>query len=300
MKHFTQEIKIALVAIAGVVILFFGLQFLKGLSIFSTEDTYYIEFDDVSGLSSSSAILADGYKVGTVKSITFGYGTGVKSIAKIGIDQQMRIPKGSTAEIKSDMLGNTTVNLLLANNPRERVEAGDTISGQRNAGMLAKAGELIPQVEKIMPKLDSILGSLNTLLADPALANSLHNVEGITTNLSKATGDLKTMMATVNKELPELMAHTSNTMKNTDKMTSELAQVDLKATADKLDATLSNVHKLTEALQSKDGTLGLLLNDTELYNNLASTMASADSLLRDLKAHPKRYVHFSVFGKKDE
>ena len=129
MKALTKEVKIALVAIAGVIILFFGMNFLKGLNLFSSTDDYFIEFKDISGLSSSCPIYADGFKVGTVKSVIYDYTNEHPTRVVVGLDKQIRIPKGSTAEIESDLMGNVKVNLLLANNPRERVMPGETISG---------------------------------------------------------------------------------------------------------------------------------------------------------------------------
>lgn len=300
MKAFTKEVKIALVAIAGVVILFFGMNFLKGLNLFSSTDDYYIEFADISGLSASSPIYADGYKVGTVKSIIYDYSNQHPTRVVVGLDKQVRVPLGSTAEIESDLMGNVKVNLLLANNPRERVMPGGTISGAIQSGAMGKVAAMVPTIEKMLPKLDSILGSLNALLADPALAQSLHNVQTITGNLTTSTAELNTLMRSLNKGIPTLMAKANGVLDNTTTLTNNLAALDLASTKQQIDQTLSNVNEITTKLNSKDGTVGLLLNDPGLYNRLNSTVQNADSLMIDLKAHPKRYVHFSVFGKKDK
>ena len=138
MKYFTKEVKIALVAIAGVVVLFFGMNFLKGLNIFSSEDNYYVQFSDITGLSSSSPVYADGFKVGVVKDIIYDYSHTEGSKVLIGVDKQLRIPQGSSAAIVSDMLGNVKVNLLLANNPREKVAPGGLIKGMINDGAMDK------------------------------------------------------------------------------------------------------------------------------------------------------------------
>ena len=153
MKGFTKEVKIALVAIVGVIILFFGMNFLKGLNIFSSTDDYYIEFKDISGLSTSSPIYADGFKVGTVKDVIYDYAGDKPTRVLVGLDKAMRIPAGSTAEIESDFMGNIKVNLLLANNPRERVMPGSTIKGYVNGGALGKAADMIPNIEKMLPYL---------------------------------------------------------------------------------------------------------------------------------------------------
>lgn len=300
MKFFTKEVQIACVAILGVVVLFFGLQFLKGLNIFSTEDTYYVAFDDISGLSASSPVYADGYKVGVVKDIIYNYGTDGDIIAAVGLDKNMRLPKGSTAEIESDMLGNIKVNLLLASNPLERVAPGDTIRGNKEIGMLSKAADMIPAVEKMLPKMDSILTSLNALLADPALANSLHNVDAITGNLAVTTKQLNALTASLNNRVPGMLDKADRVLTNTDQITKNISDVDIAATMTKVNNTLNNVEQMTAALNSKEGTLGLLMRDPQLYYNLSATMRDADSLMIDLKQNPKRYVHFSIFGKKDK
>ena len=300
MKYFTKEVKIALVAIAGVVVLFFGMNFLKGLNIFSSEDNYYVQFSDITGLSSSSPVYADGFKVGVVKDIIYDYTHTEGSKVLIGVDKQLRIPQGSSAEIVSDMLGNVKVNLLLANNPREKVAPGGLIKGMINDGAMGKLQDMVPAVEKMLPKLDSIMTSLNAILADPAIRQSLHNVQTITDNLTTSTAQLNTLMAGLNKNVPGMMAKANNVLDNTETLTANLAAVDVASTMRQIDQTIANVQQLTAKLNSKEGSLGLLMNDTQLYDNLNSTMRNADSLVIDLRQHPKRYVHFSVFGRKDK
>lgn len=300
MKYFTKEVKIALVAIAGVVVLFFGMNFLKGLNIFSSEDNYYVQFSDITGLSSSSPVYADGFKVGVVKDIIYDYTHTEGSKVLIGVDKQLRIPQGSSAEIVSDMLGNVKVNLLLVNNPREKVAPGGLIKGMINDGAMGKLQDMVPAVEKMLPKLDSIMTSLNAILADPAIRQSLHNVQTITDNLTTSTAQLNTLMAGLNKNVPGMMAKANNVLDNTETLTANLAAVDVASTMRQVDQTIANVQQLTAKLNSKEGSLGLLMNDTQLYDNLNSTMRNADSLVIDLRQHPKRYVHFSVFGRKDK
>lgn len=300
MKKFTKEIKIALVVIAGLIILFFGMNYLKGLDIFSSSNKYFISFKDISGLASSSPIYADGYKVGVVRNINYDYNNAGSIMVEASIDNQLRIPKGSSAEIISDMLGNVKVNLLLANNPRERVEPGGIINGDINAGTLGQMKDIVPAVINMLPKLDSIVTSLNILLADPSLANSLHNVEKISNNLIVTTSSLNTMLYNLNKDVPTLMCKAGRIMDNTEVLTSNLNKIDVTGTMSRIDDTLDNIHQFTSCLNNNSSSLGLLMNDPCLYNNLNATIKSADSLMIDLKAHPKRYVHFSIFGKKDK
>lgn len=296
----TKEIKIALVAIVGILVMYFGINFLKGMNLFSTNNAYYMTFDDIQGLGASTPIYADGYKVGTVDGLEYDYKENGPIKVKVDINKDLRIPQGSKAEIVKDLMGNLQVNLLLANNPRERVEPGDVIPGAVNGGMMDKAANLIPVVEKMLPKLDSILTSVNALLADPALAASLHNVETITSNLTVSTRELNTLMAGLNKQVPGMVRKANGVLDNTNRLTANLASLDVQGTLNRVNQTLESAHQFTEKLNSNQGSLGLLMNDTKLYDNLTSTMSHADSLVIDLKAHPKRYVHFSVFGRKDK
>lgn len=296
----TKEIKIALVAIVGILVMYFGINFLKGMNLFSTNNTYFITFDDIQGLGASTPIYADGYKVGTVDGLEYDYKENGPIKVKVDILKDLRIPQGSKAEIVKDLMGNLQVNLLLANNPRERVEPGGIIPGAVNGGMMDKAANLVPVVEKMLPKLDSILTSVNALLADPALAASLHNVETITSNLTVSTRELNTLMAGLNKQVPGMIGKANGVLDNTNRLTANLASLDVQGTLNKVNQTLESAHQFTEKLNSNQGSLGLLMNDTKLYDNLTSTMGHADSLVIDLKAHPKRYVHFSVFGRKDK
>ena len=296
----TKEIKIALVAIVGILIMYFGINFLKGINLFSTNSYYYMTFDDIQGLGASTPVYADGYKVGTVDAVDFDYGQTGPIKVKADINKELRIPKGSQAEIVKDLMGNIKVNLLLANNPRERIEPGGIIPGAVNEGALGKVSAMVPTIEKMLPKLDSILGSLNALLADPALAASLHNIQTITGDLTVSTKELNTLMAGLNKQVPGMINRANGVLDNTQKLTSNLASLDVQGTLNKVNETLESAQAFADNLNSNKGTLGLLMNDPQLYNNLNATMRDADSLVVNLKQHPKRYVHFSLFGKKDK
>ena len=300
MKFFSKEVKIALVAICGLVILFFGMNFLKGLNLFSTSNTYFISFKNISGLSASSPIYADGYQVGVVRGIQYSYDNSGSISVQAEVDNRLRIPKGSSAEIVSDMLGNVKVNLLLATNPRERVMPGGTIQGGINGGALGQMSSMIPTVTQILPKIDSIVTSLNILLANPAIANSLQNVETVTGDLTVTTRRLNNLLAGLEGSVPGMIGRADSVLDNANRLANNINKIDVAATVARVDRTLDNVEAFTARLNNNEGTLGLLMRDPTLYNNLSNTMRSADSLLIDLKAHPKRYVHFSLFGRKDK
>lgn len=300
MNFFTKEVKIALVAIVGLVVLFYGLNFLKGLSIFSSENIYYIKFKDVSGLSQSSPIYANGFRVGVVKEVIFDYSNPESVKVAVDVDKQLNMPEGTSAEIVSDVLGNVQVNLLIGDNKGRQLEPGSVIEGEINEGALGQVKKMIPTIEKILPKLDSIMTNLNVLLTDPAVAQSLHNVETVTANLTTSTRQLNMLMGQLNRDVPAMTQRAGRLMDNANMVAENLTKVDVEQTMRKVNATLDNVQQFTEQLNSNNGSLGLLMRDQSLYNNLNSTMQSADSLLINLRENPKRYVHFSLFGRKNK
>lgn len=299
MKFFTNEVKIALMAIVGLVLLFFGLNFLKGLSLFSSNNSYYVQFEDVSGLSPSSPIYVNGYKMGVVEGIEYDYSRPDRIVAAIGLDKELNVPRGTQAEISSDLLGNVKLELKLGDASNGMLAVGDTIEGRMHEGVMGKAAQMLPQVEQLLPKMDSILASLNVLLADPAIAATLHNTEQLTAQLASASTDLKRMSAQVGQRLPSMMGKADTMLANTERLTGQLAAIDFAATMQKVDGLLANVQQLTAALNEGEGSLGLLLRDEELYHRLTTTMRDVDSLLVDFKAHPKRYINVSVFGRKE-
>ena len=299
-KFFSKEVKIALAAIAAIVILFFGMQFLKGLRMFSTNVSYYVRFGDISGLTPASPIYANGYKVGVVERINFDFSHPDEVVTQVGLDKQMRLPRGTYAEITSDLLGNVQLQLRFGDTANGMLSPGDTILGQMSQGVMSKASAMLPQLQQMLPKLDSILANINALTADPALGSSLHNVDQITASLTTTTRQLNQLTASLNREMPQMLQHADGTLTNTEQLTQRLNELDLAQTMQRVDATLANVEQLTRQLNSRDGSLGLLMHDASLYNDITATMRDVDSLLVDFKLHPRRYINVSVFGRKEK
>ena len=297
MKYFTKEVRVGIAAIIALCVLIYGINYLKGIHLFKPSSYFYVKFQNINGLTKSSPVYADGFRVGIVRELYYDYDRPGNVVAEIDVEPDLRIPKGSSAELAAEMLGGVRMNLLLANNPREKYQAGDTIPGGLNSGMMGEVGELVPQLKQMLPKLDSIMASLNTLLADPAIPATLHNIENLTANLSATSGQLQTLMA---HDIPQLTGKLNTIGDNFVTISGNLKEIDYAAAMQKVDSTLANVKMITDKLGRKDNTVGLLLNDPTLYNNLNATTANAASLLEDLRLHPKRYVHFSLFGKKDK
>lgn len=310
-----NEVKIAIAAIIGIALLFFGINYLKGVNILSPSNTYYVKFKDAQQLAVGNQIYANGYSVGTIRGLEFNYETNDEVVAAIVLNDNVKLPKGTRAELVAPLMGGIVLNIIMGPNPADVLAPGDTIIGAPHLGALDKVGDLMPVVEQMLPKLDSILANLNAITGDPALRRTLENAAVITENLKHTSATLDVMMSS---QVPGVLG-------NVESFTGNLARVDVDGTMKGVNSVMQNANgtittlhgTITDAqqlvgqlqrtlggfeqqLQGTDGTLGALLNDPTLYNNLNHTMQSADSLVTDLKAHPKRYVHFSIFGKKDK
>lgn len=283
--------------IVAIGLFIFGLNYLRGISMLESSRSYYVNFTNINGLPTSSPVFANGYKVGIVRDIQYNYKELGSVTVEVELDEEMRIPKGSKGELVTEMLGTVKMNLILNLESQSYLQPGDTLDGFANNGLMGVAETMVPKVEQLLPKMDSILSSLNRLLADPALTQTLHNAEQITANLNVTTHELNKLMK---NELPTITGNLTSISENINTITTNLKEVDYASTMKRIDSTLANIQTLTNKLNSKDNTIGLLFNDPTLYQNLSATTANASSLLEDLKAHPKRYVHFSIFGKKDK
>ena len=296
-KYITKEVKIGIASIIALGVVVYGINYLKGIRMFKPSSYFYFKYEDVNALAKSSPVFADGFRVGIVSDISYDYNQRGNVVVEVELDKDMRIPKGSTGELVTEMMGGVRMNILLANNPRESYSVGDTIPGTLNNGIMAGAAELMPQIEKMLPKLDSILISLNTILSNPDIPATLKSVRNSTANLEAASGQMRKLM---NKDIPQLTGKLNTISDNFVVISSNLKEIDYAATFNKIDSTIHNVQLITQKLNSKDNSVGLLLNDPALYNNLNTASANAASLLEDLKANPKRYVHFSIFGRKQK
>lgn len=297
MKFFNKEVKIGIASIVTLFLIVYGINYLKGVNLFKPTNLIYVSFKDINGLAKSSPVFADGYKVGLVHDIIYDYNKAGKVITEIEFDTELRIPKGSSAELVPELMGGVRMNLLLANNPRESYANGDTIPGNLQIGMMDKMAQILPSFEEMLPKVDSILTSLNTLLANPALHQTLNNLDATTKNIASATKEFDNLMK---NDIPSLTSKMNEIGDNFVQISGSLAQIEFNETFNKIDSIVDNLNSITQQLNSKDNTVGKLLNDSMLYHNLAETGKNAANLLEDLQKNPKRYVHFSVFGKKQK
>ena len=296
-KIFSREVLIGATGILAILVIYFLINFFKGINLFKADNHYNIQFNDVCQLANSSPVFINGYDVGNVRSINYNYNDPGNIIVTIEVDERMKLPEGTYAIITTHMLGGTDISLTLGRGNR-LLTPGDTLIGIPDKGIASVAGEkIIPAFDKMIPKLDSILGNLNTLLANPALNNTVNNVEVLSEELKKTTASINKLLANDVPAMTERMVKLEDDLLD---VSGQLKQIDYAGLTKQLETSLRNIQQVTETLNSKEGTVGMLLNDTTLYHNLCNTCKQAESLLVNLREQPGRYVHFSLFGRKNK
>ncbi len=295
MNKISKEVKIGLAFVIAIFILYYGISFLKGINIFKPSNSFMVVFDDVAGLTQATPVTLNGFQVGLVSSMELDAKHNNRVITYLDMDKGIKIPKGSKMILDVSVLGSATI--MMETNPytQEYVSNTDTIVGIRNKGMIDAAGNMLPQVQNLLPKIDSILSGINLLVNSPALTQSLADVNQITSDLAKTTKQLNSMMATLNKDVPTITGNLSQVSTDLTGVSKQFNQIDLAATYKSVDATMKNIESLSVKMNSKESSLGLLLNDRQLYDSLNATIGNASLLLKDVKENPSRYINVKVF-----
>ncbi len=316
----SNETKIGALTIIAVVLLILGFNFLKGKSIFKSGNYLYAKYGDIKGLATSNAVYVNGFQVGSVSDIEAANDKVTDIVITIKLKDEYKIPNNSVASINSNPLGSPSIEINLGNS-QSYYKNDDTLMTSNNPGMLGsitnKLGPVADQVTVTLHSLDSLLRNFNAVL-DPRTQGNLQSVIG---NLSAVTAALVSTSASLNKildskngtlagSLDNLNSFTGNLASNNERLTSTLSHVDT-LTANlshiDLDSVMRQVKSATAkldsamtALNSPNGSVGALLYDREIYNNLNNTVLSLHTLTDDLRVHPRRYVNISIFGKKDK
>ena len=297
----SKEIKIAITTILAIVLVYLGIMFMKGLKLFSTNNIYYVEMNNVGGLAKSGEVIANGMNIGLVKDITYNSNKQTLAVS-IELNEGFTLPKNSYANISKDMLGSPKLNIILGTDPNNLLSIGDTIKGEGGGDLMSSVNVMIPKITALIPKLDSIASAINILANDPSLLASIHNLEYVSNNLKTTTNEVNSILG---KDVPKLIKHANSICNNLEVSTSKLNDVNFAELATNANntilsanSTISEIKIFTNKLNNRNSTIGKLMNDPSVYNNLDSTMNNAALLLEDLRLHPARYVHFSLFGKK--
>ncbi|MBR3519174.1 MAG: MCE family protein [Paludibacteraceae bacterium] len=295
----SKELQIGLLVIITIAVTFFGVNYLKGINIFNPTNFYYLKLERINGLVETNDVTIRGYKIGLVKKIIYDYENPSSDVLVVlQVDDDLRIPVGSKAALVSSLIGAPSIELHLDTFNTEIYKKGDTIPSYIDEGIMNSiTEEVMPRLQTIIPQLDSLIVSLHAIAENKTIESSLANINTITKNLNHASVGINRI---VDKDVPLLCNNINGVMGNLNAVSANLKSVDFKNTFSQLNKTLLGVQGVTDKLNNGTGTLGLLLTKRDFYDNMNTTVGSANELLVDLKAHPKRYINVSVFGKKNE
>lgn len=296
---FRKEVLIGVLVILAMAILFFGINFLKGVNIFKAANYFYATYSDVAGLAQSAPVTLNGYKIGIVREISYDYERPGNITVELSLDKKLKLPRGTKAVVACDILGTASVELRLGNPSDGFYAVGDTVVSATNPGMLASLSDnLMPSVSAIFPKIDTLLTSLNAIAANPSLTKTLDRLDGISAELDASLRSLRKVMAALEPVSADIKSITGNV----DNLTADLGTVSGKLKETPVDSimadlqtTVANLEALSANLNNPDSSIGKLTNDPALYDNINATVVSLDSLFCDIKRNPKRYINIKVF-----
>lgn len=298
-KIFNIEFKIGLMVILAILILIFGIDYLKGINLFSPANFYYANYENVQGLEIAAPVTINGYKVGQVREIKFDYERPGTIKVLLALNKNLNIPRDSKAVIGSTLLSGSYINIEMGKSSEFLERGGDITTGMAPDLMAAVSNDIMPAVSDILPKVDSLMANLNKLAGDPALLASIQRLDGITANIYGMSTSLN---STVSHDVPRIMRNVGGTINGIDTIVKNLGLLSAQLKELPLNTTMENVNKVTEnltafsnQLNDKSSTLGKLMNDPELYNRINQVTADVDSLIVDIKRNPKRYISIKVF-----
>ena len=302
---YAREIKVGLLATTCLFLLFFGFNFLKGVNIFSPTNSYHGVYYNLHGLEEQAAVSIRGHKVGQVDAIRYDFTKDSAFTVDISIHTDIDLPQGTRMALVADgLLGGMAIELILPESDENAVQPSDFIAHGAYIptmyvpGLMESVqGELIAKIASAVQNIDSLVAQVKIQLEGDHLKASLANVDRISTDLTGVSAELKRLMAT---RVPSIVNNADTAVANFNIIVADLKDANLKATVARVDTAVNGVNALLADVRSGEGTLGQLMYNKSLYNHIDAAVLSADSLLTDLKAHPKRYVHFSVFGKKEK
>ena len=300
---YAREIKVGVLATVCLFLLFFGFNFLKGVNIFSPTNSYHGKYTHLHGLEEQAAVYINGHKVGQVDAIHYDFTKDTAFLVDISIRKDIDLPQGTQMALISDgLLGGMAIELQFPDKSvkdlQASVEKGSFLPAVYVPGLMESLqGELISKVSGAVDDIDSLVLDIQGQLAGNHIKSSLANVDRISTDLTGVSSDLKRLM---NNQVPRIVNNADTAVANLNGIVADVKAANIKQTVARVDNAVDNVNGLLTDVRSQEGTLGQLIYNKSLYNHIDATVISADSLLTDLKAHPKRYVHFSIFGKKDK
>jgi len=302
----SNEIKIGLMAIVAIALLIFGYNFLKGKNLLEDSRTFYAVYDQVEGLNASSAVTINGLRVGSVSKIDIR--DDAKLVVAMNIKNDYPFSKTSIAEIYGgDLIGGKSVAIVPDFESKTLAKSGDTLKGKIEIGLLELVNDqLSPLQKKIedgVSSVDTLLNSINYIMdekTNKSLKNSILSFNETVNQLNSTSKEISSLIKTNSDDFTNTMSNLSEVSEKFNQISDSLSKIEFNKIVRDLETSLAQVKSITNKIDQGEGSLGKLINDENMYTNLENATKQMEELLQDMKLNPKRYVHFSVFGKKNK
>ena len=301
----SREVKTGILVISGILLFIFGYNFLKNSNLFETDRIFYVKYDNVAGLAQSAPVTVNGLEVGQVKSIEFANENGGLMVT-FSIEKDFAFSKNSTVLIySSGFIGGNNLGIIPANDGAATAKSGDTLQGEIQAGMIDgimdKFMPLEKSLEHTLARLDTVLVGISDVMDEDTKKNLRSSISNLNQTMASFNGvarDMKSLLNTNKEKLNSTLSNLDITAENFAKLSDSLAQIETGELVRNMETTISKLNSIAEGIDNGEGSVGKLLKDDKLYDNLTGASKQLEQLLEDMKLNPKRYVHFSLFGKK--
>ena len=303
----TPEIKTAIMMIAVIGLFIFGFSYLKSNDVFSKDRTFYAVYNDVEGMAVGTPVTINGFQVGSIQNISFLNSTG-KLVIKFRVENKFQFSASSTAKIyEAGLIGGKAIAIVPSSKNIPLAKSGDTLQAAISPGLTElvnnKLSPLQDKIEAMIVNADTALQNINSILDEPTRNNLKSSVEGFSNSmqeLDKLGKSLNAIVSGKDGQLTNTMSELNTASKNLATITSDITDADIGATLKDLQTVTSSLSNILKNIEQGKGSAGKLLNDDALYSNLSEASKALNLLLEDMREHPKRYVHFSIFGKKQQ
>lgn len=280
--------------VVSLLMIYFGINYLKGMNVLKKKNIYTAIFDDVTMLNVSSPVYINGYRIGMVNAIDMIEDHPIRFAVKINLEEGFRMTTGSRMEFGLDLFNNSIVKLLLNNNSNNYLQPGDTIYGSKETGMMDGAMKMVPRVDSILMTVDSVTMALHKLMSNPAWEHSIAGIDGTITQLNASGKNLNAILTELKSSLPPITNNLNDVTGDLKNISSEINALDITKTFASVDQTVNNLKDLSEKLGNDDSSIGKLMTNTQLHDSLTTTLNMAAKLLEDIRKDPKRYLSVKV------
>jgi phospholipid/cholesterol/gamma-HCH transport system substrate-binding protein len=306
---FTKEIKVGFLAVLGIMMSVFSYNYLKGINLFDKNREFIVKYEKVDGLSVSNPVTMNGFKIGKVQKINFNSKNTRELLVEIIIDNDVIFPKTSLAELyETGLIGGKAIAIIpdYKNDSTIAID-GDYLKGVIKPGLTELVNQILPQVqlqiEAVMKNAEIVLQNINTLFDDETkkeLKSSIEDFSNLTSSLSETSDEISKLITSNSENLTNSLSDFRSASNNIKSITDSLNLDDIKSITTNLNSLVNNLNSITTSLMNSEGSVGKLINDKSIYDNLENATNQLNLLIEDIKLNPNRYINFSVFGKKNK